>query len=603
MVAVGCALIPVLLAVWRPHAGELLPFLAFASAGLIAQSAEVRLPLSRGVHSRIVSPSSAPYLAAILVLSPPLAVLVAAAGVAVSSLTLRRRVWFKGLFNVGQYSLSVGISALLWRAMVPYPTGPQWPEHVVPMMLTAAGYFALNTGLVSAMVGMAQNRSVWEAWRQGRRGMLPSYLGMLFVGVLIAVLWAYNPWSTILTVVPLAGIFIALKNASRFEDQSARLRTLARVSQVVSSTLDQQRVLDSVVAGALDLAGASEARLWLLKGEDSRDLFLAAVACSPGHDPGSHPESLEEKVRDALATGEAQRCTVGSAEFLGVPVALQDRRLGVLAVLTDGRQPSTDEDLDLMRSLASQAAIAIENARLFQEVGTVEALREMARLKSEFLSLVSHELRTPLSVIYGFAELLRTRVPSPAQSREMGREIHEAARHMMRLVDDLLDTSRMETGRFSLNLCPTDLGQLLTSVAASFSRNDRDHPIRVELPPGLPLVRVDPERIRQVVSNLLTNAIRYSPKGVPITVRAGVGESRVWFEVEDRGMGIEPGELGYIFDKFYRTRAARAAGVGGTGLGLAIVKSLVEAHGGEVNVQSAVGQGARFTVYLPLGSK
>ncbi len=454
VVAAGCALIPALLVVWRPQPGELLPFLAFASAGLVAQSAEVRLPLSRGVHSRIVSPSSAPYLGAILVLSPPLAVLVAAVAVGASSMVLRRRAWFKELFNLGQYSLSVGIAALLWRAVVPYPMGPQWPEHVVPIMLTAGVYFALNTGLVSAMLGLAQNRSIWETWRVGRRGMLPSYLGMLFVGVLIAVLWAYNPWSTILMVVPLAGIFIAFKNASRFEDQSARLRTLARVSQVVSSTLDQQRVLDSVVAGALDLAGAREARLWLVKGEDNGELVMAAVACSPGYDPGSYPDGLEAKVQEALASGVAQRCSIGSAEFLGVPVALQDRRLGVLAVLTDGRQPSTEEDLDLMRSLASHAAIAIENARLFQEVGTVEALREMARLKSEFLSLVSHELRTPLSVIYGFAELLRTRVPSPAQSREMGREIHEAARHMMRLVDDLLDTSRMETGRFSLNLCP-----------------------------------------------------------------------------------------------------------------------------------------------------
>jgi signal transduction histidine kinase len=263
-----------------------------------------------------------------------------------------------------------------------------------------------------------------------------------------------------------------------------------------------------------------------------------------------------------------------------------------------GRPSFRDEDVSLLEALAGYASLALENARLADEVGRLEGLRELDRLKAEFLQTVSHELRTPLSLIHGYAELLATRDAPAELVREMGAQIHRGSTSMVHMVDDLLDFSRLETGRFALQLAPVDLRQILASVGAALVDPSPTHCLSLELPPEPLLVAGDGDRLHQVVVNLVSNAVRYSTGG-EVALRARLDENQVQVEVEDHGIGIALDDQPRVFEKFFRARQTIISEVRGAGLGLTISRHLIEAHGGTIDVRSIPGQGSVFTFSLP----
>ena len=284
-----------------------------------------------------------------------------------------------------------------------------------------------------------------------------------------------------------------------------------------------------------------------------------------------------------------------------LPIRAGDRRvLGVLALYA--RRPSrpSQADLQLLETAVRLAALAIDHARLFDEAAMVEGLRSLTRLKSEFLSTVSHELRTPLSLIFGYAELLTVRAPrlSAEQVIDMATEIHTNSGTMIRLVDDLLDFARIEQGRLRLDLRRVDVSELLGGLFETFRLQPGGKRLRAELPPGLE-ASVDPERLSQVVGNLITNALRYAPDG-PITLRAARHKGWLRIEVVDEGPGIPPEEQPRVWEKFYRGALAINTTPRGSGLGLAVVKHLVELQGGRVGLKSEVGRGSTFWFTLPV---
>ena len=272
----------------------------------------------------------------------------------------------------------------------------------------------------------------------------------------------------------------------------------------------------------------------------------------------------------------------------------------------------------VLDTLADYAAVALESARLAGEMARmsrdaaaaeamreVESLREVARLKDEFLGQVSHELRTPLTIIHGYAELIADgSLRKEGQIRETAAEVHENSSLMLRLVDDLLDTSRLESGRLSLKYEITDLAPWLERTTAAFAQASSTHRIVSSLPGSLPLARVDLARLGQVVNNLLTNAVRYSPEGSEVQVSARTLRSgELEIRVADQGIGIAADERERIFEKFYRGKDGATHSVRGTGLGLAVAKMLVEAHLGQIRVESEVGRGSTFIVRLPTSSQ
>jgi signal transduction histidine kinase/DNA-binding response OmpR family regulator len=306
----------------------------------------------------------------------------------------------------------------------------------------------------------------------------------------------------------------------------------------------------------------------------------------------SDPRRLRQ--REVLERFDLRACWAVPIRVSGGPL------LGVLALFDGQSGAPSAAGRRLLEAAGRLAALAIDHARLFDEAATVEALRGLARLKSEFLSTVSHELRTPLSLIYGYAELLTERGPSLSSNEvlEMAAEIHTSSSTMIRLVDDLLDFARIEQGRLSLDARQVDVSELVRGLVATFSHQPGGDRLRAELPSRLEAT-IDPERLVQVVGNLITNALRYAPAGpIELALEASRGWLRV--EVSDQGPGIAAEEQSRVWEKFYRGSLAMSAAPRGSGLGLAVVKHLVELQGGRVGLQSVLGGGSTFWFTLPI---
>jgi signal transduction histidine kinase len=227
---------------------------------------------------------------------------------------------------------------------------------------------------------------------------------------------------------------------------------------------------------------------------------------------------------------------------------------------------------------------------------------QLDRMKDEFVLTASHELRSPLTSVQGFAELLMLDRDSLSQRQvETVEIILDNCRHLVRLLNDLLDLARSDAGRLMIQPRPTQLAPLIEEVVRTLraQTDGSEQTLTEKIEPNLPLVEVEPDRIRQILVNLVTNAHEYSPERASIEVTARVADAGVEIDVTDNGPGIPPAQLEHIFERFVRGDAGLTQRVGGTGLGLAISKSLVDLHGGTIGVDSEVGRGSTFKVVLP----
>ena len=259
--------------------------------------------------------------------------------------------------------------------------------------------------------------------------------------------------------------------------------------------------------------------------------------------------------------------------------------------------------IDLLKTFATQSALAIQNARLFREIEVKSRQLETAsRHKSEFLANMSHELRTPLNAIIGFSEVLSERLfgeMNEKQTEYVG-DISESGRHLLKLINDILDLSKIEAGRMELD--PTDF-DIATTINNTLSlvrerAQRRAITLRCAVDPGLAKVHADERKVRQVLLNLLSNALKFTPEGGAIDIRATAHDDRTEIAVTDTGVGIAPEDQEAVFEEFRQVGSA-AKRIEGTGLGLAISRKFIELHGGRIRVQSQVGSGSTFTFTLP----
>lgn len=256
--------------------------------------------------------------------------------------------------------------------------------------------------------------------------------------------------------------------------------------------------------------------------------------------------------------------------------------------------------------LSETATLGAAFNEMAEELEQEESRREqLDRLKDEFVLTASHELRSPLTSVQGFAELLMLdRDSLSPRQRETVEIILDNCRHLVRLLNDLLDLARSDAGRLSLQPQPTEVAPLVDDVVRTMRAQTEagNQSLTAGIQPGLPLINVEPDRIRQILVNLLTNAHEYSPEGASIHVSAQALGAEVEIAVTDDGPGIPSEQLERIFDRFTRGDAGLTQRVGGTGLGLAISKSLVELHGGSIVAESVEGQGSTFRVRLPVAT-
>jgi signal transduction histidine kinase len=398
----------------------------------------------------------------------------------------------------------------------------------------------------------------------------------------------------------------------------------ADVLKVISrSTFDLKSVLQALVESAAQLCDADTSTITRQVGTEFfraaaygySPEFLEYIGASPV-EPGRgtvHGRALLEgrviHLPDVLADPEytwveAQRLG-GFRSLLGVPMLREGVPIGVLTLSRSEVRPFTDKEIDLVSTFADQAAIAIENVRLFDEIqDKSRQLAEASQHKSQFLANMSHELRTPLNAIIGVTEMLREDAEALKQDLEPLDRVLGAARHLLALINDILDLSKIEAGRMELQLESFALAPLIGSVVKTVeplaAKNANEIAVHCDAATGT--LNADQMRLRQALLNLMSNANKFTERGtITIEARQGKENGRDWvtISVADTGIGMTAEQMGKLFQEFSQADASTARKYGGTGLGLAISKRFCQMMGGDITVESAPGRGSTFTIRLP----
>lgn len=428
---------------------------------------------------------------------------------------------------------------------------------------------------------------------------------------------------------------IAIENVRLFQELQARTRALARsveeltalgaVSQAVNSTLELEAVLGAILVHAGALSGADGGVLYEYDDAGGRFVLRATRGFEPAvveilqatpprvgegavgrAVAGRQPVEITDILEEPTYPHDLRRVIGGAGirALLAVPLEREEHVLGclVLARQSPGRFPA--EVVGLLRTMATQSAVAIQNARLFRQLEQKSRELEAAnRHKSEFLANMSHELRTPLNAIIGFSEVLLERMfgeINPKQEEYL-QDVLASGRHLLSLINDILDLSKVEAGRMELELATFDLRLALDNALTLIRERAARHGLTVSLhvEPGVGEIVGDERKVKQVLLNLLSNAVKFTPAGGRIDVRAAPAGDAVEIAVADTGIGIAPSDQEAIFEEFRQVGTDYARKREGTGLGLALARRFVELHGGRLQVRSEPGRGSTFTVTLP----
>ena len=279
--------------------------------------------------------------------------------------------------------------------------------------------------------------------------------------------------------------------------------------------------------------------------------------------------------------------------------------IGSITLLRQPPKPFTEKEIALLKTFADQAVIAIENSRLFHEIEEKSRQLEIAnKHKSDFLANMSHELRTPLNAIIGFSEVLIEKMFGEVNEKQLDylNDIHSSGKHLLSLINEILDLSKIEAGRMELDLSEVDVPDTLSSAMTLVRERAQNHSITLSLDvdPQVGAVRADGRKVKQVVLNLLSNAVKFTPDGGSISVRATLDTDCVEVAVRDTGIGIAPEDQAAVFEEFTQVGRDYTKKAEGTGLGLALTKRIVELHGGRIWLESAPDEGSTFAFTLPL---
>jgi len=417
---------------------------------------------------------------------------------------------------------------------------------------------------------------------------------------------------------------------AQIKDEDQRLLIIFEVAKILATDQDLEtmstRFLSCLVealaeAGMLLLYDPSDERLKLGVAQGYDLNILRSLRLAPGEAMSgkifqtgkavSYPtsetiaiarENMTPANRELLKAATTGIRQLQSA--ICIPLITGQTIVGVL-LLENRRQPDgfADADLTFLQAVADLIALAIENVRLKEELQTNQSLREANRLKAELLSTLAHEMRTPLTSIKGYSTaLIEEEITlSPETQQEFLEIIDEGCDVLQDLIHDLLESSIIDADLLRLELQPVMLTRLAKNVIDEIAHHSQDHRFLVDFPKHFPIVDADPNRIAQVLRNLLDNALKYSPQGGLVVVRGEVGEDEVVVSVADQGVGLAPEHLNQLFDRYFRAQSGLSLNVGGTGLGLPIAHTIVESHNGRIWAESQLGQGSTFYFTIPLG--
>jgi signal transduction histidine kinase len=429
---------------------------------------------------------------------------------------------------------------------------------------------------------------------------------------------------------------IAIENVRLFQELQARtgelarsveeLKALGEVGQAVSSTLDLQTVLTTIVARAVQLSGTNGGIIYEYD-EATQEFHLRAahrideelvemLRAAPirlGESPTGRaalaraPVQVTDLLEDREYTATRLRpivARVGYRSLLAVPLLLDQRIMGGLVVLRREPGSFSPEAVNLLQTFATQSVLAIQNARLFREIEEKGRQLEVAsQHKSQFLANMSHELRTPLNAILGYSELILDNLfgEVPDQIRDSLERARNNGLHLLALINDVLDLSKIEAGQLTLSLGEYSMDDVVqTAITAVDSlAAEKKLAVMATVSPDLPPGKGDARRITQVLLNLIGNAIKFTEAG-EIRVSVTTSNGAFLVAVSDTGPGISEADQQRIFEEFQQADSSSTRKKGGTGLGLSIAKRIVELHGGRIWVESSLGKGSTFSFTLPV---
>jgi signal transduction histidine kinase/putative methionine-R-sulfoxide reductase with GAF domain len=431
---------------------------------------------------------------------------------------------------------------------------------------------------------------------------------------------------------------IAIENVRLFQELQARTRKLARsveelkalgeVGQAVSSTLDIEKVLETIVARAVQLSGTDcgviheyderRQEFHLRASHGMEQEIVEALRATPVRwDEGATGRAVTTRAPVQIANILDQRepgtrvrpmlTRLGYRSLLSVPLFREQQIMGGLTVWRRQSGSFDPEVVNLLQTFSTQSALAIQNARLFREIENKGRQLEAAnRHKSEFLANVSHELRTPLNAIIGFSEVLGEKMFGELNEKqsEYVNDIVSSGRHLLSLINDILDLSKIEAGRMELELRKFDLPSAVENALILMRERATRHGIRLQRTVDERLGEFvgDERKLKQVLLNLLSNAVKFTPEGGQIRVEAQLDDGSVRISVSDTGVGIASEDHAVIFEEFRQVGRNFEQKREGTGLGLSLTRKFVEMHGGQIWVESALGKGSTFTFTLPVSA-
>jgi signal transduction histidine kinase len=400
--------------------------------------------------------------------------------------------------------------------------------------------------------------------------------------------------------------------------QAHRLGRMLEISRELTSTVRLEPLLHRIVSAAAELTDSEVASLLLLDEQTGELRFRVATG-----DPKGQLRDIPVPVGDSIAgavltSGEpsivsdvraderhydlvGRRLGFDVCSLLAVRLSVQDRRIGVLEAINKCEGAAFgEEDVVTLETLAAQAAVAIENARLVEALRRAyEELGKLDQMKSDFISIASHELRTPLSLILLYAGMLQECVDESAESRVEA--VLRAAMRLKQIIETMLNLRYLETGEMELMAGRIDLRELLQQACKEYEDLAHAKGLRIEtsLPDRKVEIDGDERKLRVVLDNLISNAVKFTPEGGRVRLALRTVDQGVEIAVSDTGVGIPSGDLDRVFDRFYQVEDHMTRRHGGMGLGLSVVRGLVELHGGRVWAESDPDGGSRFVVVLP----
>ena len=398
-----------------------------------------------------------------------------------------------------------------------------------------------------------------------------------------------------------------------------RLERILEISRELTSTVSLEPLLHQIVKVAAELSGSQAASILLLDARTGELRFRAADD-DPAGQLRDIPVPVETSIAGAvLASGKpivisdthaeprhyqvvGKRTGLETNSLLAVPLQIKNRCIGVLEAINKQEGGAFDqEDVEILTTLAAQAAVAIENAQLVGALReTYERLEELDQLKSNVIAIASHELRTPLGLILGYATLLQEQLGEAAKPQLDA--VSRAALRLKYIIETMLNMRYLETGQMELSPTCFDLRTEIQEACSAYRTIAQANELTLEtdLTDVETPILADREKMRIVLDNLISNAVKFTSSGGQVRVAMRRREDEVELTVTDTGIGIAPQELERIFDRFYQVEDHLTRRYGGTGLGLSTVKGLVELHGGRVWAESVLGRGSRFVVILPV---